>query len=95
MAQPSKLDQRLQFMQLDTNARKRITDVQGIIAASIPSALEAFYERMLQVPETAAFFSSENQIQGAKNRQNLHWDRIAKSRIQKFTRVCNALRCVG
>lgn len=77
MSTPNQLEQRLSFMQLDASARKRITDVQSIIAASLPSALDAFYRQLRQVPETATFFGSDQQMEGAKNRQNLHWDRIA------------------
>ncbi|MFN3671335.1 MAG: methyl-accepting chemotaxis protein, partial [Bosea sp. (in: a-proteobacteria)] len=78
MSKPSSLDQRLSFMQLDAAARQRIVDVSPVISAALPTALDAFYSQMKKVPETASFFSSEQQMDGAKNRQNLHWDRIAK-----------------
>ncbi|MFN3674250.1 MAG: protoglobin domain-containing protein, partial [Bosea sp. (in: a-proteobacteria)] len=77
MTKPSSLDQRLSFMQLDAAAKKRITDVRPVITAALPAALDAFYAQMKKVPETARFFSSEQQMDGAKNRQNQHWDRIA------------------
>ncbi|MET3889356.1 methyl-accepting chemotaxis protein [Bosea sp. OAE506] len=78
MADINDLQQRLHFMQLDASACKRIADAQSIICASLPAALDAFYSQMRRVPETASFFSSDQQMDGAKNRQNLHWQRIAK-----------------
>jgi len=78
MQQQDDLQQRLQFMQLDATACKRIAGVQAIISASLPGALDAFYGQMRRVPETAAFFSSDQQMDGAKKRQNLHWERIAR-----------------
>ncbi len=81
MPNSSDLQQRLQFMQLDTAACKRIADVQAVIAASLPGALDAFYGQMRRVPETASFFNSDQQMDGAKNRQNLHWQRIAKGQF--------------
>ena len=77
MSNQSDLQKRLHFMQLDASACKRIADVRAIIAASLPGALDAFYGQMRRVPETASFFSSDQQMDGAKSRQNLHWQRIA------------------
>ncbi|MCM2455857.1 globin-coupled sensor protein [Rhizobium sp. CG4] len=67
------LAKRLDFIGLDTEARKRLKDLDPVIAGNVGSALDTFYTKVRSTPETAAFFRNENHIQGAKKRQVEHW----------------------
>ncbi len=83
MASSDHLSARLNFIGLDQKAQSRIRDVREPLQAAIPAALEAFYAQLRSWPETKAFFSSEQQIDGAKNRQNAHWDGIAEAKFDQ------------
>ena len=52
-------------------------DLAPIISESITAALDVFYAKVRQTPETASFFRSEQHIQGAKRLQGEHWNVIA------------------
>ncbi len=83
MSSSDHLASRLSFMQLDAPARGRIKGMHDDIVASLPGALEAFYAQLRGSPDTQGFFSSEKQIDGAKQRQSSHWDRIAKGEFDQ------------
>ena len=68
---------RLSFMGLDDKASARMRDLAPIISESITAALDVFYAKVRQTPETASFFRSEQHIQGAKRLQGEHWNVIA------------------
>ena len=77
------LARRLDFMELGADAQQRIRDVEKTIVEALPGALDAFYAQVKAYPETRAFFGSQSQIDGAKNRQISHWDRIAKGEFDQ------------
>ncbi len=79
MAEDYDLAQRLDFMGLDQAARERIRAMRPVIRKEIGPALASFYDKVRQVPETKAFFSSEAGIQSASSRQQGHWDIIASA----------------
>ncbi|WP_186418620.1 globin-coupled sensor protein [Bosea sp. CS1GBMeth4] len=81
MSSADQLDRRLGFMQLDGEARGRIAGLEQTILQALPRALEAFYAQIQAFPETRAFFSSPAHMEGAKNRQLSHWNRIAKAQF--------------
>lgn len=84
---------RLEFIGLDAKAQSRIRDVSEPLQAAIPAALDAFYARLRNWPETKTFFSSEQHIEGAKKRQSGHWDVIAHAKFDQS--YVNAVTQVG
>ena len=82
MSSGDQLDRRLDFMQLDREARGRIAGLEKTILQALPGALDAFYMQVSAFPETKAFFGSTAHMEGAKNRQISHWNRIAKGQFE-------------
>jgi methyl-accepting chemotaxis protein len=78
MSNTESLERRLDFMKLDAAGRKRIQGIEKLISDALPGALDAFYTQLKTFPETSHFFKSDRHVDGAKARQNSHWDRIAK-----------------
>ena len=72
------LEGRLSFMQLGPEARQRLKSIEAEVKASLPAALGAFYDRIATEPQTRGFFRDAAHVDGAKQRQSSHWDRIAK-----------------
>lgn len=70
-------------MQLGPEAQARIRDVGDALNASVPGALDTFYAQLRAFPETKAFFSSEQHIDSAKQRQNKHWSGIATGQFDE------------
>ncbi|SFC95437.1 methyl-accepting chemotaxis protein [Bosea sp. CRIB-10] len=83
MSSGDQLDRRLDFMQLDREARERIAGMEKSILGALPGALDAFYTQVAAFPETKAFFSNAAHMDGAKNRQISHWNRIAKGQFDQ------------
>ncbi|MDH4384472.1 MAG: globin-coupled sensor protein [Caulobacter sp.] len=93
MAADYDLAQRLDFMGLDQASRERMRAMRPVIRKEIGAALASFYDKVRQVPETRAFFSSEAGIQSASNRQQGHWDIIASADYGEA--YVNGVRAIG
>jgi len=74
---------RLEFMQLDADARQRIRGLKVSVERELPKALDKFYERLRATPEVRHFFSDEAHIGRAKTAQVSHWDGIADGRFDE------------
>lgn len=72
-----KLQERLNFMRLDTEARGALQRAKALIEAGLSTGLDRFYEQVRKVPAVAKFFSGEQHIGAAKGAQARHWSRIA------------------
>ncbi len=83
MSASDDLARRLEFLQLDGQARQRLRDLEPTIVAALPGALDAFYSQIRAFPETMALFRSEAQLGGAKTRQVTHWTGIAKGQFDQ------------
>ncbi|MBP1883352.1 globin-coupled sensor protein [Sinorhizobium mexicanum] len=68
---------RLNFMALDEAAKTNLRALKPILQKELGPALDRFYARVKQTPETKAFFSSDGRITRAKNAQLGHWANIA------------------
>jgi methyl-accepting chemotaxis protein len=77
MPEDRTLGQRLEFMKLDASAREAVKSLKPLIEKELPQALDAFYARVKQFPETSRFFRDDTHIQGAKNAQLKHWSKIS------------------
>ncbi|HEX2019723.1 MAG TPA: methyl-accepting chemotaxis protein [Aurantimonas sp.] len=72
------LRERLDFIGIDAEARTHLADLTATIRTSIGPALDRFYAKIRVHPQTKRFFSNETHIQSAKQRQERHWDAIAR-----------------
>ena len=77
MSSSDHLAERLTFIGLGPEEQARIRDVQQALTEALPAALDLFYDRLKSEPQTARFFSSDQHVDRAKQRQVGHWDRIA------------------
>ncbi|QEL24202.1 globin-coupled sensor protein [Bosea sp. F3-2] len=93
MSAPDHLARRLAFIGLDSTAQGHIRNVRETLATAIPGALDAFYDQVRAFPETRSFFSSEEHIEAAKQRQVQHWGGIASGRFDE--NYVNAVTRVG
>ncbi|MBU1376132.1 MAG: globin-coupled sensor protein [Alphaproteobacteria bacterium] len=73
----SQLQERLDFIGMDTAARGALRDLQPLIKREIGGALDGFYARVRETPETRRFFGNESHMRSASSRQAAHWDIIA------------------
>jgi methyl-accepting chemotaxis protein len=103
MASPSNnadLKNRLRFLGLDDKGRETLRRMGPLIRANIGGALEIFYDKIRKVPETAAFFRSEDHIRSAKSRQEDHWGIVGtaeytESYVEGVTKVGKAHARIG
>ena len=75
------LSPRLAFMELDAAQRATLADNSSIIRSVVGKALDHFYARVRQTPETARFFSNPDHMRGAKSAQERHWGYVAEARF--------------
>lgn len=72
------LQQRLQFMLIDQEARDALKEFRPYIEEHLPDILAAFYEHIRRWPEVAQFFKGDAMMDQAKNLQLRHWLTIAR-----------------
>ncbi|HEX5379133.1 MAG TPA: protoglobin domain-containing protein, partial [Phenylobacterium sp.] len=88
MSQPDALNDRLNFMKLDTAAQGNLQATKTIVMGQLPAALNAFYDQIQAYPETRKFFSSQSHVSSAKSRQLNHWDAISSGQFdQSYVRA--------
>jgi methyl-accepting chemotaxis protein len=92
-AKTKQLNERLQFVDLDTRQRDALKRALPTISASLDGALDTFYRKARATPETARFFSSEAHIQSAKGRQVKHWELIGSANFD--TQYVDAVTTIG
>ena len=81
MSDSTALNERLSFIQLDAETRRRLANAQPVIEGALGSSLDAFYTQVRAYPAVSRFFSSEQMISGAKSGQARHWSQIASARF--------------
>jgi methyl-accepting chemotaxis protein len=77
MSAKDPLQQRLDFMDFDAEARATLRDLKPLIEKALPPALAAFYEKVRKTPQMSAFFRDEAHVSAAKGRQRQHWEIIS------------------
>ena len=92
-AKTQQLNERLQFVDLDTAQRAALKRALPTISASLDGALDTFYRKARATPETARFFASEAHIQSAKGRQVRHWELIGSATFD--THYVDAVTMIG
>ena len=73
----SALKQRLEFIELDDEARKTIRELKPVITDLLGGALDKFYAKVARTPAVARFFSDKALVTSAKKRQEGHWANLA------------------
>lgn len=81
--QPSNLESRLAFMQLDKSGLEAIRSLQPIIEQELGAALDKFYAQVRGTPETAKFFADERHMVRAKGAQSKHWNSISHGKLDE------------
>ena len=75
------LQSRLDFVQLDEEARGRLARIRPLIDKHLTPALERFYGHIATVPAVARFFSGKAQMNRAQDKQVGHWGAIASGQF--------------
>ncbi len=76
---------RLTFMEMGPKQQATVAAVRPLIQKIIGGALDRFYARVRQQPETAHFFRDTAHMDAAKSAQASHWLNIASGRFdEKF-----------
>ncbi|WP_436016010.1 methyl-accepting chemotaxis protein [Phenylobacterium sp. LjRoot219] len=84
---------RLSFMGFEEADRRALMSLAPLIKRELPKALDQFYRRVKETPETSRFFSSQAHIDGAASRQLRHWDLISAAEFSQS--YVDAVRTVG
>lgn len=72
----SMLQDRLAFLEVDQTAQAKLRPLVPLFQAKMPAILDAFYQHICKRPELARFFSSEQHMRAAGEKQFNHWMRI-------------------
>jgi len=67
---------RLTFMELDDSGRARLRALKPVLQTALGPALDRFYAKVAETPETRRFFSSDAHMKAAKGAQVGHWANI-------------------
>jgi methyl-accepting chemotaxis protein len=73
------LRRRMDFVGLDEATCKLLREIRPLIADAIGPALDAFYAKVQETPETARYFKDAKHISHAKGHQAAHWNVIAEA----------------
>ncbi|WP_259780902.1 globin-coupled sensor protein [Aestuariispira ectoiniformans] len=65
--------ERLNFLQLNTDDRQRLTELRPHVEAALPNIIEAFYSHVTSYPELAKKFDKPGILEHAKEAQARHW----------------------
>jgi Methyl-accepting chemotaxis protein len=85
--------ERLEFVGFTEEQRAVLANMQPLISASLPAALDAFYAKAKANPETSRLFDNDAHIAHAKERQIKHWQGIASARFD--TDYVDAVTAIG
>jgi methyl-accepting chemotaxis protein len=80
MTKSSQIQERLDFIGLDSRAVERLRGLRGLLTEAIGPALDVFYAKIRKTPEVQRFFTNEAHMSGAQSRQAAHWGIIAEGR---------------
>ena len=76
------LEERLNFIGIDTQARADLAVVQKSIEQHLGPALGLFYQKLMTVPAVSSFFAEgKPQVDRAQGRQTGHWHNIAAGKF--------------
>ncbi|KRB58786.1 chemotaxis protein [Rhizobium sp. Root708] len=87
------LKQRLDFIELDDDARMALREMRPAISELLGAALDKFYGKLGKTPAVAKFFSDKNHMNHAKKRQEAHWANLAGGNFDES--YVNGVTAVG
>jgi methyl-accepting chemotaxis protein len=93
MPEEQALTKRLEFIKLDASAREAVKSLKPLIEKELPQALDSFYARVKQFPETSRFFRDDAHILAAKNAQLKHWSKISTGEFSE--EYASSVRVIG
>ncbi|WP_297511780.1 globin-coupled sensor protein [uncultured Caulobacter sp.] len=93
MADVKTIEERLGFMGLNAQARARIKAIGPTIRARLSQAMDGFYAKVRNNPETIRFFPNQAAIEHAKQKQVAHWERILTGDFDQG--YVNAVTAIG
>ncbi|RFC62594.1 globin-coupled sensor protein [Fulvimarina endophytica] len=68
---------------IDDRTLDALKTIHPVIEASLDGALDHFYRVVSQHGAMKAFFSSDQQLQGARSKQRGHWEALAEGKIDE------------
>ena len=77
------LETRLSFFQIGAAEYRSFPRIRSVLARHAGAALDRFYARIKAIPQTARFFSGDQQIAGAKGKQMEHWNHLFGNKIDQ------------
>lgn len=94
------LSERLEFLEIDQKTRSTLAELRPSIRDVIGGALDKFYAKVARTGKTAAHFRDGAHMNGAKNAQIGHWDKVAggnfdENYVQGVTAVGKAHARIG
>jgi methyl-accepting chemotaxis protein len=87
------LQKRLDFIGIDGDVRTTLRSLAPSLGPKLDAALTAFYAKLKATPETAKFFSSDDHMATAKQRQMSHWAVLAEASFD--AQYVEKVRAVG
>ena len=81
MNKSSQVQERLDFIGLDTRAVEKLRGLRGFVAQAIGPALDVFYGKIKKTPQVQRFFKNDSHMAGAQSRQADHWRIIAEGQF--------------
>ena len=77
------IESRITFTEFTDDQRQRLRDIAPVVDRALSPALDRFYARISQVPETRAFFADQGHMDHAKSAQANHWRVITEGKLDQ------------
>ncbi len=71
--------ERLSFMDMTPECCAALKSLKSVVDRELPIGMDRFYTMVSNTPETARFFTDENQMRRAKDAQVGHWENISNA----------------
>ena len=89
----SDIRERMQFHGINAEVRRLLMANRDFILNLLPSALDAFYDHMSDMPQAAPFFSTTAHVERARAGQLRHWENILEGRFDEV--YLSSVRRIG
>lgn len=93
MASKDMIDQRLDFLGIDGEARAALRSASGLVVKELPGVLDKFYDKVRATPDVSAYFSGNGQMDSAKSAQLRHWATIVSGNFDQ--QYIDSVRKIG
>ncbi|MDP1873226.1 globin-coupled sensor protein [Phenylobacterium sp.] len=93
MKKPADIQERLDFIGLDSTSIEKLRGLRGLVAQAIGPALDIFYGKVRKTPQVQKFFKGDSHMSGAQSRQANHWRIIAEGQFGE--EYASGVRAIG